>query len=170
MKQLGTICRKCGTGGRRPLGDHRSDTGLAIVRGDNRDKSGIKGAFLCIKARHALDFVEHKDRLRQPLVRKDGKLTPATWEEAIDHVSKRLRAVRDSKGGPAIGVIGSNRTTNEENYLLQKFARTVLGTNNIDHHRTADFAAFARAISGKKNATATMRDVACAPAILLVGS
>ncbi len=67
-------------------------------------------------------------------------------------------------------MIGSNRTTNEENYLLQKFARTVLGTNNIDHHRTADFAGFARAIAGKENITATMRDVASAPAILLIGN
>ena len=67
-------------------------------------------------------------------------------------------------------MIGSNRTTNEENYLLQKFARTVLGTNNIDHHRTADFVSFARAVAGKANATATMRDVASAPAILLIGN
>ena len=85
-------------------------------------------------------------------------------------VGKRLREIRDSKGGQSIGVIGSNRTTNEENYLLQKFARTVLGTNNIDHHRTADFAGFARAVAGKENATATMRDVASAPAILLIGN
>ena len=63
---------------------------------------------------------------------------------------KRLREIRNSKGGQAIGVIGSNRTTNEENYLLQKFARTVLGTNNIDHHRTADFAGFARASPEKR--------------------
>src|SRR5256885_6535778 len=52
--------------------------------------------------------------------------------------------LRESQGGNAIGVIGSNRTTNEENYLLQKFARSVLGTNNIDHHRTADYPAFAK--------------------------
>src|SRR5213079_2907311 len=88
----------------------------------------------------------------------------------IDHVANRFKQIRDSQGGGAIGVIGSNRTTNEENYLLQKFARTVLGTNNIDHHRTADFAAFARAVAGKKNSTATMRDVANAPAILLIGN
>ena len=63
-----------------------------------------------------------------------------------------MREIRDTKGGKSIGVLGSNRTTNEENYLLQKFARTVLGTNNIDHHRTADYTAFARAISGQKTA------------------
>jgi NADH-quinone oxidoreductase subunit G len=143
---------------------------MEIVRGDNRDKNGINGDFLCIKGRYGFDFTDHKDRLRQPLIRKEGKLVPASWEEAIDHVGKRLREIRDSKDGQSIGVIGSNRTTNEENYLLQKFARTVLGTNNIDHHRTADFAAFARALAGKTNATATMRDVATAPAILLIGN
>src|SRR5258708_4657200 len=170
MKHVGTICTHCGDGCKTTLGVRRSDTGMDIVRGDNRDKSGINGDFLCIKGRYAFDFFDHKDRLRQPLVRKDGRLTPATWEEAIEHVSKRLREIRDTKGGQAIGVIGSNRTTNEENYLLQKFARTVLGTNNIDHQRTADFAGFARAIAGKKDATATMRDVANAPAILLIGN
>ncbi|HET9181286.1 MAG TPA: NADH-quinone oxidoreductase subunit NuoG [Candidatus Angelobacter sp.] len=170
MKHVGTICTHCGDGCKTTLGVRRSDTGMDIVRGDNRDKSGINGDFLCIKGRYAFDYFDHPARLRQPLVRKDGKLTPVTWEEAIDHAGKRLREIRDAKGGQAIGVIGSNRTTNEENYLLQKFARTVLGTNNIDHHRTADFAAFAQAIAGKQNATATMREVASAPAILLIGN
>jgi NADH-quinone oxidoreductase subunit G len=170
MKHVGTICTHCGDGCKTTLGVRRADEGMDIVRGDNRDKSGINGDFLCIKGRYAFDFFDHPDRLLKPLVRKDGKLTPTTWEEAIEHVGKRLKEIRDSKGGQTIGVIGSNRTTNEENYLLQKFARTVLGTNNIDHHRTADFAGFARALAGKENVTATMRDVASAPAILLIGN
>ncbi len=170
MKHVGTICTHCGDGCKTTLGVRRSDTGMDIVRGDNRDKSGINGDFLCIKGRYAFDFFDHPDRLRQPLIRKEGKLTTTTWEEAVEHVGRRLREVRDSKGGQAIGVIGSNRATNEENYLLQKFARTVLGTNNVDHQRTADFAGFARAIAGKENITATMRDAASAPAILLIGN
>ncbi len=170
MKHVGTICTHCGDGCKTTLGVRRSDTGMDIVRGDNRDKNGINGDFLCIKGRYAFDYFDHPDRLRQPLVRKNGKLTPTTWEEAIAYAAGRLREIRDSKGGQAIGVLGSNRTTNEENYLLQKFARTVLGTNNIDHHRTADFAAFARAIAGKQNATASMREVATSPAILLIGN
>ncbi len=83
---------------------------------------------------------------------------------------KKFAEVRDRDGGEAIGVVGSTRTTNEENYLLQKFARVVLKTNNIDHHRTADFPAFAAALSGKPESTATMRDVFNAPAILLIGN
>ena len=73
-------------------------------------------------------------------------------------------------GPQSLGVIGSNRTTNEENYLLQKFARTVLGTNNIDHHRTADLPSFARAIAASNALTASMSEVANTTAILLIGS
>ena len=81
----------------------------------------------------------------------------------------KLKEIRDSKGGAAIGVIGSNTTTNEENYLLQKFARTILRTNNIDHERTADYVAFGRAMAGAPHRAASLRDVGNAPAILLIG-
>jgi len=170
MKHVGTICTHCGDGCKTTLGVRRSDTGMDIVRGDNRDKGGINGDFLCIKGRYAFDFADHAERLKQPLIRKNGRLVPASWEEAFALIGKKFREVRDKEGGRGIGVIGSNRTTNEENYLLQKFARVVLGTNNIDHHRTADFPAFAATLAGKPEMTASMRDVAQAPAILLVGN
>ena len=170
MKHVGTTCTHCGDGCKTTLGVRRSDTGMEIVRGDNRDKSGINGDFLCIKGRYAFDFVQHEDRLMQPLVKKGGRLVAATWEEAFELVGKKFKEIRDRDGGKALGVIGSTRTTNEENYLLQKFARVVLGTNNIDHHRTADVPAFAAAVHGKSNLTASMRDVASAPAILLIGN
>jgi NADH-quinone oxidoreductase subunit G len=170
MKHTGTICTHCGDGCKTTLGVRRADTGMEIVRGDNRDKSGTNGDFLCIKGRYAFDFANHEDRLTRPLIRKEGKLTPATWEEAFDLIGKKFAAVRDVEGGSAIGVIGSNRTTNEENYLLSKFARVVLKTNNVDHHRTADFRAFASALRGKPNTSASMADVFTAPAILLIGN
>ena len=170
MNHVGTICTHCGDGCKTTLGVRRCDTGMEIVRGDNRDKSGINNDFLCIKGRYAFDFAHHKDRLTEPLVRKNGKLTPATWEEAFELIGKRFREVRDRDGGSAIGVVGSNRTTNEENYLLSKFARVVLQTNNVDHHRTADFPALASALHGKPGKTAAMRDVLTAPAILLIGN
>ena len=170
MNHVGTICTHCGDGCKTTLGVRRSDTGMEIVRGDNRDKSGINGDFLCVKGRYAFDFAYHKERLTQPLIRKNGKLTPATWEEAFEVVGKKFREVRDRDGGSAIGVIGSNRTTNEENYLLSKFARVVLQTNNVDHHRTADYPALAAALHGKPGKTASMRDVLTAPAILLIGN
>ncbi len=170
MKHVGTTCTHCADGCKTTLGVRRSDTGMEIVRGDNRDKSGINGDFLCIKGRYAFDFANHEDRLTQPLIRKDGHLTPSTWEEAFELIGREFKAVRDREGGQAVGVIGSNRTTNEENYLLQKFARVVLQTNNIDHHRTADFPALAAALAPKAEATASMREVYNAAAMLLIGN
>jgi NADH-quinone oxidoreductase subunit G len=170
MKHVGTICTHCGDGCKTTLGVRRSDTGMQIVRGDNRDKSGINNDFLCVKGRYAFDFADHAERLTQPLIRKNGTLTPATWEEAFALIGKRFAEVRDKDGGAAIGVVGSNHTTNEENYLLSKFARVVLRTNNVDHHRTADFPAFAAALSGKPEATASMREVYDAPAVLVIGN
>jgi hypothetical protein len=104
------------------------------------------------------------------LIRRDGKLTPATWEEAFALIGTKFAEVRERDGGPAIGVVGSTRTTNEEDYLLSKFARVVLKTNNVDHHRTADFPALAAACRGKNDITASMAEVFTAPAILLIGN
>jgi NADH-quinone oxidoreductase subunit G len=169
MTHVSTVCTHCGDGCKVTLGIRQSSEGADIVRADNRDKSGINGDFLCAKGRFGFDFVESADRLTTPLVRNaQGKLEPATWEQALSKAAKKLKEVRDSRGGSAIGVIGSNRTTNEENYLLQKFARTVLRTNNIDHHRSADYATFARSV-GQSGRTAGLREVGAAPAILLAG-
>ena len=170
MKHVGTICTHCGDGCKTTLGVRRADTGMEIVRGDNRDKSGANGDFLCIKGRYGFDFANHEERLTQPLIRKNGKLTASTWEEAFELAGKTFAGIRDTEGGQAIGVIGSTRTTNEESYLLSKFARVVLKTNNVDHHRTADFPALAAALQGKPDATAGMADVFTAPAILLIGN
>jgi NADH-quinone oxidoreductase subunit G len=170
MKHVGTICTHCGDGCKTTLGVRRADSGMEIVRGDNRDKSGTNGDFLCIKGRYAFDFANHEERLKQPLIRQNGKLVPASWEDAFALIGKTFANIRDTEGGQAIGVIGSTRTTNEESYLLSKFARVVLKTNNVDHHRTADFPAFAAALRGKANVTASMADVFTAPAILLIGN
>ncbi len=170
MTHVDTICTHCGDGCKTTLGVRRAESGMEVVRGDNRDKSGINNDFLCIKGRYAFDFVNHEHRIKQPLIRKNGRLTPATWEEALECIGRRFRETRDEHGGQSIGVIGSSKTTNEENYLLQKFARLALRTNNIDHHRTADFPAFAAAVAGKPDATASMREVYTAPAILLIGN
>jgi NADH-quinone oxidoreductase chain G len=170
MKHVGTVCTHCGDGCKTTLGVRRADTGMQIVRGDNRDKNGINGDFLCVKGRYAFDFAHNPDRIGQPLIKKDGKFVTATWEQAFELIATTFQQTLTSDGPNSIGVLGSNHTSNEENYLLQKFARLVLGTNNIDHHRTADFPAFASALAGKPNATASMRDVAKAPAILLIGN
>ena len=167
MNHIGTVCTHCGDGCKTTLGVRRHAEGMEIVRGDNRDKSGTNGDFLCVKGRYAFDFSQEERRIKEPLIHRDGKLQPATWDEAFELIGRKFKEIVGQHGGPAMGVIGSNRTTNEENYLLQKFARTVLGTNNIDHHRTADYPGFAAAVVDR---TASMADVVKAPAVLLIGS
>jgi NADH-quinone oxidoreductase subunit G len=170
MNHVGTVCTHCGDGCTVTLGVRRSDTGMEIVRGDNRDKSGINGDFLCIKGRYAFDFAKSAERIQQPMIKRDGKFVAVTWAEAVEKVATEFKRVLAETGPQSIGVLGSNRTTNEANYLLQKFARTVLKTNNIDHHRTVDFPAFAKAVAENNAKTASMRDVFDAPAILLIGN
>jgi len=170
MNHVTTVCTHCGDGCKTTLGVRSTSDGAEIVRGDNRDKSGINGDFLCNKGRYAFDFANQPERITQPLIRQsNGDLKPVSWEEAFHHAGKKLRELRDTRGGKSIGVIGGNRLTNEEAYLLQKFARTILGTNNIDHHRTADYVTFAQALSGQKNRTASIRDTQSYPAVLIVG-
>jgi len=172
MNHVATICTHCGDGCKTTLGVRTVSEGAEIIRGDNRDKSGMNGDFLCNKGRYAFDFANNEARLTQPMIRKGGKgspLTPVSWEEALTFAGNKLRELRDSRGSQSLGVIGSNRTTNEESYLLQKFARTVLKTNNVDHHRTADFVSLASALQGTSGRFASQRDVESAPAILLIG-
>src|SRR3977135_2988903 len=120
MNHVGTICPHCGDGCKTTLGVRSTSDGSEIVRGDNRDKSGINGDFLCNKGRYAFDFANNKERITQPLVRQpNGELKPVSWEVALDHVGKKFRELRDTRGGKSIGVIGGNRLTNEEAYLLQ---------------------------------------------------
>ncbi|HEY1253409.1 MAG TPA: NADH-quinone oxidoreductase subunit NuoG, partial [Terracidiphilus sp.] len=170
MNHVSTVCTHCADGCKVTLGVRQTNDGSEIVRADNRDKSGINGDFLCAKGRFGFDFVESQERLTKPLVRNaEGKLVEATWEHALRMAAGILKEMRETRGGAAIGVIGSNQATNEENYLLQKFARTVLKTNNIDHERTADYEAFARALAGHEGKAASLRETATAPAVLLIG-
>jgi NADH-quinone oxidoreductase subunit G len=170
MNHVSTVCTHCADGCKVTLGVRQTNNGSEIVRADNRDKSGINGDFLCAKGRFGFDFVDSAERLTTPLVRNaGGKLEPTTWDLALRLAASKLKEVREGRGGAAIGVVGSNQSTNEENYLLQKFARSVLQTNNIDHVRSADYAAFARALAGHPGKAASLRETATAPAILLVG-
>jgi len=170
MNHVPTICTHCGDGCKVTLGVRATSYGSEIVRGDNRDKSGINGDFLCNKGRYAFDFANSPERITQPLIRQpNGELKPVGWEEALTFAGSKLRELRDARGSKSIGVIGGNRLTNEEAYLLQKFARSVLQTNNIDHHRTADYATFAQALSASPDRTASLRDTLSAKNVLLVG-
>jgi NADH-quinone oxidoreductase subunit G len=167
MSYVGNPCAHCSNGCKTTLSVRNNE----ILRANNRDHSGFNGEFLCAKGRFGYDFTSHAERIRQPLVRRNGKLEPASWEDALEEVARRLKQVRDTHGPAAIGVIGSNHTTNEENYLLNRFARVTLGTNNIDHHRTADYAGLAAALgTNAKDSLATMADVYNANAVFLIGN
>lgn len=88
---------------------------------------------LCAKGRYGWSFAQHADRLTTPLVRRDGELVEATWDEALSLVAKKLAAIRDEHGSDAVAGLASAKCTNEENYLFQKLMRAGLGTHNIDH-------------------------------------
>ncbi len=164
MTHVGTICTHCADGCKTTLGT-RNDR---IIRGNNRDRSGINGEFLCIKGRYAFDFYDHPDRLQSPLVRKNGKLEEVSWSEALAAVANKFN--QTLQAGGSFGVIGSNHTTNEENFYLQKFAREVLKTNHIDHHRTGDVVTLLDALSGKQDKLATVADLYERKAMLVIGA
>lgn len=88
---------------------------------------------LCIKGWNIHEFIESERRLTKPLMRKDGKLVPVSWDEALDAVAQGVKKVVDAHGPDAVAVLASAKVTNEENFLLNKFARAAIGTNNIDH-------------------------------------
>jgi NADH-quinone oxidoreductase subunit G len=182
MQHIPTVCAHCSNGCKTTLGVRNHQ----ILRANNRDLSGFNNDFLCAKGRFAFDFTHHHARLTAPLLRRNGKLEPATWEDALAETAARLAAVRGSGGADAIGFYGSNRTTNEENYLLGRLARASIGTNNIDHHRTADYAGLMAMVariaepSGTSDEQAAVADgnigfarmgeLASAPAFLLIGN
>jgi predicted molibdopterin-dependent oxidoreductase YjgC len=128
-RRVRTTCSYCGVGCQMEL--HVKEDRVVRV-------SGVPGeppnyGSLCVKGRFGFDFINSPERLTTPLVRKNDKLEPATWEEALTVVAERMKAIRDKHGGDSMGMLTSARVSNEENYLANKFTRAVLKTNNIDH-------------------------------------
>jgi formate dehydrogenase alpha subunit len=124
--EVATTCPYCGVGCTMYLGTREGQ--IVSVRGD-RGNPASKGR-LCVKGRYGIsEFVHHRERLTTPLIKRNGKLTEASWDEALDLVAGKLGDYR----GDEMAVISSAKCTNEENYVLQKLGRAVLGTNNVDH-------------------------------------
>src|SRR5438105_15613898 len=167
MQYVPTVCAHCSNGCKTTLSVRNHE----ILRANNRDLSGINKDFLCVKGRFGFDFTNHPERTRQPLVRKGDKLLPVSWEEAAHLAATKLKAAYDAGGKDAIGFIASNRTSNEENYLLQRFARATFDTNNIDHHRTADYAGLVTALGGQAaDSLLTMEQLYESRAVLVIGN
>lgn len=127
-KKIRTVCTYCGVG-----------CNLEVAVSHNAVKSiqapydaAVNQGHTCLKGRFAFSFYNHPDRLRTPLIRKNGTLVPASWDEAYDYIANELIRIKSDYGADSIGAISSARCTNEENYLMQKFVRAVIGTNNVD--------------------------------------
>jgi len=97
------------------------------------DQQTINEGWLCVKGRFGFSFINSPDRLKTPLIKKNGVFVEASWEEALSAIADRMRAIKERHGPDAIGGFASARCTNEENYLFQKFMRAGVGTNNVDH-------------------------------------
>ncbi|MGB5462587.1 MAG: molybdopterin-dependent oxidoreductase, partial [Aureibaculum sp.] len=127
-KTIRTTCTYCGVG---------CQLEVAVIDGKIRGiqapvSAEVNEGHTCLKGRFAFQFYDHPDRLREPMIKKNGKFGVVTWEEAYDFITDKLLEIKQQYGVDAIGGISSSRATNEENYLMQKMIRVALGTNNID--------------------------------------
>ncbi|MFO8015165.1 MAG: formate dehydrogenase subunit alpha [Phycisphaerae bacterium] len=169
FEQVPTICPYCGCGCTIVLNIH--DGRVVHITGE--PGLGVSKGLLCVKGRFGADFIGHEQRLTDPLIRKEGDLVPVTWDEALDLVARRLGEIRDAHGADAVGGLSSAKTTNEENYLMQKFMRAVLGTNNVDHCarlcHASTVAGLARAF-GSGAMTNSIDEFEQADAIFVIGS
>ena len=128
VQKIQTTCAYCGVG---------CQIEFSVIDGVLVDAKPANGpsnqGLLCVKGKFAYDFINHKDRLKVPMVRKNGVLVESTWEEALGIVAEKILVVIEEYGPDAIGGFSSARTVNEDNYLFQKFLRAAVGTNNVDH-------------------------------------
>lgn len=127
-KTVRTTCTYCGVG---------CQLDVSVINGEIKgiqapETAEVNQGHTCLKGRFAFQFYNHPDRLKDPLIKRNGKFEVATWEEAYHFITEKLLNIKENYGADAIGCISSSRATNEENYLMQKMTRVAIGTNNID--------------------------------------
>ncbi|MCA3894299.1 formate dehydrogenase subunit alpha [Vibrio vulnificus] len=130
LKKVDTICTYCGVGCKLTMHVDEAANQIRYVEGAH---SPVNEGMLCVKGRYGFDFVASEERLTTPLIRKDGWLQPASWQEAIRLIADKFSTIKQDFGGRALAGFSSAKTTNEDNYAFQKFMRRELGTNNVDH-------------------------------------
>mgnify|MGYP000492083908 CR=1 FL=1 len=123
-----TVCTYCGVGCNLDVATKNNEVHSITAPYD----ASVNQGHTCLKGRYAFAFYNHKDRLRSPLIRRNGELEEATWDEAYDYIAEKLTSIKADHGPDSIAFISSARGTNEENYLMQKLSRAVIGTNNVD--------------------------------------
>jgi formate dehydrogenase alpha subunit len=165
MREVKTVCPYCGVG----CGIYLGTRGGRIVGARGDAASPVNHGRLCVKGRFGHDFVGHPDRLTSPLVKKNGSFVEAGWDEALDLVAGKFAQSK----GDAFAAMASAKCTNEENYLLQKFVRQVMGTNNVDHCarlcHSPSVAGLAQSL-GSGAMTNTIEEIAGAACILAIGT
>jgi len=129
IKKTKTVCPFCGVG----CSFEVWTKGRKILKVEPKPESPANGIATCIKGKFGWDFVNSADRLTKPLIKEGDHFREASWDEAISLIAKRLSEIKQKYGADAIGVIASCTSSNEEGYLAQKFARAVIGTNNVDN-------------------------------------
>lgn len=129
LSKESSICIYCGVGCK--IDFYKNKQGLLVKTMGHED--GPNNGHMCIKGRFGFDFVQSEKRLTTPLIRKNGKFEAATWDEALDLVASKFAEIKEKHGSDSIAGLASAKCTNEESYLMQKFMRTVIGTNNIEH-------------------------------------
>ncbi len=125
-----TVCAYCGVGCNLRIYKDKKNN---LVLAEGLPNKLVNDTRTCVKGRFGYEYANSEERLTVPLIRKNGKLVEATWEEAISYTARRLKEIKEKYGSDSIGVLGSSRCTNEDNYVIQKFARAVIGTNNVDN-------------------------------------
>jgi len=128
-----TVCPYCGVGCEIILKVNERTGKIANVESDHTSAASFNRGRTCVKGRYAWGFVHSGERLTTPLIRENGSLRPASWEEAIAKTAGELTGIRRERGADALGFFASARCTNEENYLMQRLAREAAGTNNVAH-------------------------------------
>jgi len=127
-KKVRTTCSYCGVG----CNLEASIKDNKVVSIDTPKETEVNAGHTCVKGRYAFGFYDHPDRLRTPLIKRNGKFEKASWDEAYDFIKNELNRIIKDHGPDAIAGISSARCTNEENYLFQKMVRAVVGTNSVD--------------------------------------
>lgn len=128
MEKVKTTCSYCGVGCQMNL----LVNGEKVV-GVEPAKGKANNELLCVKGRFGYPFINHPDRLKTPLIKKDGKFEEASWDQAYKFIADKMNEIKEESGPDAFAGLTSARCTNEENYLFQKMFRAVIGTNNVDH-------------------------------------